>query len=132
VLGKNLPDSAEIVAAKLGMAVVMIHADMKVEASEITALKDMIEKELHPDAGLLNEITSQISAIPEEKFEMAYLGKILTDSLDENGRNELLADLFKIVRSDSVYDPYEDKFIRIIARYLFINHETFIEIKNRK
>jgi uncharacterized tellurite resistance protein B-like protein len=122
----------EIIAAKLGLALILIHADMVFDEREKKAFREFVKKECRVENSTLDELVTKILAIPEENFEMAYLGQVLTDSASDQERQDLLADLFKIARADEVYDAYEDKYIRLISQFLFINHETFIKIKNTK
>ncbi len=119
----------ETIAAVLGLAIVMVHADMEFHEKEREALIAFVEKECSVSKDEAIEITDEIIEIPDTNFEIAYLGRIITDSTDDERRREIMSELFTITRADQVYDVYEDKYLKIIGKYLFIDHKTFIELK---
>lgn len=61
---------------------------------------------------------------------MAYLSRIITDFTDETERLELLIELFKIARANQVYDDYENKYLKLIAQFLFISDVDFREVRH--
>ena len=63
-------------------------------------------------------------------FEIIYLCRILTDNLSEEERINVMKDLFKIARAYKIYDPYEAKYLKIIARSLFISDKIFLKLKS--
>ena len=67
--------------------------------------------------------------IPEVDLETAYFGTIIAESTDEERREEILISLFTIARADSVYDAYEDKYLKVISRHLLMDNSAFIAAK---
>ncbi|MFC1668958.1 TerB family tellurite resistance protein [Spirochaetota bacterium] len=128
-IGKNSLGEIEIAAAILGLAVVLIQADMEFHEKERESFLDLIEKECRVPRDLAEEIAEEILEISEVDLETAYLGTLLAESTDEERREDILMSLFSIARSDSVYDPYEDKYLKVISRHLLMDHNEFIAAK---
>jgi uncharacterized tellurite resistance protein B-like protein len=129
ILGGNINSDLEIASAKIGLALIVIHSDTNFDAKEKEALKQFIKVEFKLDDEKLNEVFSKLLQIPESYFEMAYLSRIITDATDETERLKLLIELFNIARANQVYDDYEDKYLRLIAQFLFISKGDFLTIK---
>ncbi len=128
---ENLPD-IEIIAAKLGLAIIMIHSDMEFHENEKKAFEDLVKEECNLNEDKAKEIASQLIEIPDNYFELSYLSRLITDSVNEEERKNVLLSLFKIARADQVYSTYEDKYLKIISNYLLIEHKDFISLKLMK
>jgi uncharacterized tellurite resistance protein B-like protein len=129
VLGESELINLEVSAAKIGLALIVIYSDSNFDDIEKSALKEFIKNECKIDNDLLNQVFSKLLQIPENYFEMAYLSRIITNSTEETERLALLIELFKIARANRIYDDYEDKYLRLIAQFLFISEGDFQAIK---
>jgi uncharacterized tellurite resistance protein B-like protein len=123
-----LPD-IELISAKLGLAIIMIHSDMEFHEKERKAFEDLVGRECGIAEDRAMDIASELLLIPDTHFEIAYLSRIITESTDKDERRDLLANLFGIARADRVYSPYEDKYLKIIGKYLLLSHNDFIGLK---
>ncbi|MBN1500292.1 MAG: TerB family tellurite resistance protein [Spirochaetes bacterium] len=122
----------EVIAAKLGLAIVLINADMDFHEKEKDAFIVLIEKLCGINREKAEDLAVRILEIPDGNFEISHLTRILAESLSVEGRKDFLAELFKIARADQVYDVYEDKYLRIINNSLLLSHNDFISVKLRK
>lgn len=129
LMGSDRLPELELIAAKLGLAIIMIHSDMEFHEKERSAFEDMVCRECTIPKERAGDVASELLNIPDTHFDIAYLSRIIADSTDEAERREILTDLFRIARADRVYSPYEDKYLKIIGSYLFISDKEFIGIK---
>ena len=129
VLQNEKEETLSTLSAKLGLALIVIYSDMNFDEKEKILFKEMVKIETKLDDTTLNELLLKIYKIPEDNFEITYLCRVLTDNLSEEDRILVLKDLFKIARADNIYDPYEDKYLRIIAGFLFISDTIFFKLK---
>jgi len=126
---KNFPENIEKISAKLGLALIVIHSDSHFDDKEKQIFKEMLMNECNIDNERLNTILAKILEIPEEYFELTRLSRIIIDSTDEEERIAFLKELFKIARANQVYDIYEDKYLKLIAKSIFISDKNFIKVK---
>ena len=129
IIGKDNPENIDITASILGLAVVLMNADMEFHEKEKESFINLIIKECNVSSGMANEIADEILEIPEVDLEISYMGTLIAESADEERRDEILSSLFEIARADSVYDPYEDKYLKIISRHFNMDHSEFIAAK---
>ena len=125
-------EKLSVISARLGLALIIIYSDMNFDEKEKILFKEMVKKESNLNDQSLDELLSKIYKIPEDNFEITYLCRILTDNLSEDERINVVKDLFKIARADNVYDPYEDKYLRMIAGFLFISDTIFFKLKRNE
>ena len=123
-------ENLSVISARLGLALIVIHSDMNFHEKEKILFKQMLKKECNLNDELINDLLTKIYKIPEEYFEIIYLCRILTDNLSEEERINVMKDLFKIARADKIYDPYEAKYLKIIAGSLFISDKIFLKLKS--
>jgi len=122
---KNL----DIIGAKLGLALLIIYSDLETRYKEKEQFKRLIEKYCTRSEDRIDRITFELMSIPENHLEMAYFGRFLVEVLDKEHRIEFLKELFQIARSDNEYSPYEDRDLRVISKYLLLDHDDFISAK---
>jgi uncharacterized tellurite resistance protein B-like protein len=118
-----------IIGAKLGLALMMIYSDLEVKSIEKDQFRLLFSKYLDFSSEMSAELSSRLLRLPEDHLEMAYLGEILVEKLNLEERKEFLKDLFIMARSDEVISPYEDRDLRVISKYLLLDHSDFIEAK---
>ena len=119
----------DIIGAKLGLALMMLYSDLEVKSIEKDQFRILFSKYLDFSDEMSAELSSRLLMLPEDHLEMAYLGEILVESLILKERKEFLKDLFIMARSDKVISPYEDRDLRVISKYLLLDHSDFIEAK---
>jgi uncharacterized tellurite resistance protein B-like protein len=126
---ENAGINIDIIGAKLGLALMMIYSDLEVKSIEKDQFRVLFSKYLDFSQEMTDELTSRLLRLPEDHLEMAYLGEILVENLTPGERKEFLRDLFIMARSDDVISPYEDRDLRVISKYLLLDHSDFIEAK---
>lgn len=119
----------EIIGAKLGLALLIIYSDLEAKKKEKQQFRHLVEKYCSRYSDRIERINYELISIPEEHLEMAYLGRFLVEVLNRENRKELLKDLFQIARVDKEYSPLEDRDLRVISKYLLLDHEDFIDAK---
>lgn len=129
IAGRGSIKDIEAVSAVLGLAIVLIHADMEFHDMEREAFAQLVKTECGIDDEKARAAAEELLKIPEYDFEIAYLGRIIAESADEERRREIMLSFFKIARADDVYDVHEDRYLKVIAQYLFIDHREFIALK---
>ena len=126
----NRPD-IEIVAAKLGFALKIVFADGIVAEEEKEIMKELIENYLPELKTSTPEILNAVLEINNFDLEMIYFAQAMNEKLEEVERQQFLLDLFRIARVDNEYASDEESVIRIICKYLLINHTNFIKLRNQ-
>lgn len=132
MIGENSLPYMEITAAKLGLAILMIHSDMEFHENEKKAFEDLVKKECNLKEEKAIEVASELLNISENYFEISYLARIINDSVGEEEKINILSFLFKIARADKVYNSYEDRYLKLISNYLLIPHNDFLALKLKK
>jgi len=121
--------AVDIIGAKLGLALIIIYSDLEARKKEKEQFKHLVKKYCSQYTDRIERITYELITIPENHLEMAYFGRFLVEVLDKDHRKEFLKDLFQIARIDNEYSPLEDRDLRVISKYLLLDHEDFIEAK---
>ena len=129
LLSREEEAEIDVKGAKLGLALMIIYSDSETKGDERDQFKSLIKKYLNVPDNKVASITFELMKLPEDHLEMAYLGRYLVDHLRLDDRKEFLKDLFLMARSDGEYNPLEDRDLRVISKYLFLEHEDFIEAK---
>ncbi len=119
----------EVISAKLGLAIAVIHTDMEFHEKEKEAFDQIVSELCSVDIQRAQELSKQMLAIPDTNFEIAHLTRILSETISREERKETLRMLFRIARADQVYDAYEDKYLRIINNSLLLEHKDFIALR---
>jgi uncharacterized tellurite resistance protein B-like protein len=122
-------NDVEVISAVLGLAVALINADMEYHEKERSAFIELIQKETGLGKKEAGDLAGEIGTIPDTYFELAYLGRIIADSAGRERRMEILSSLFDIAYADSTYSPEEDNYLRVISKYLLLEHRDFIALK---
>lgn len=122
-------NEVEITGAKLGLALLIIYSDLEAKKKEKEQFRLLVEKYCSRYTDRIERITFELISIPENHLEMAYLGRFLVEVLDKKQRKNLLKDLFQLARVDNAYSPLEDRDLRVLSKYLLLDHEDFIEAK---
>lgn len=124
-------DSAQIdtVSAKIGLVLVMMYSDMKLDVKERIAFAEFVKEETGIGDERIEPVIERMLAIPQSDLEIAYFSRIMCERLDEKERTRFLLRLFKIARSDGEYDFQEEKDLHLVAKYFFLDHNTFIALK---
>ena len=132
LIGEDYLPNMEITAAKLGLAILMIHSDMEFHENEKKAFEDLIKKECNLKDDKAKEVASELLNISDNYFEISYLARTINDSVQEEEKINILSSLFKIARADKVYSSYEDRYLKLISNYLLIPHNDFLALKLKK
>lgn len=119
----------EIVTAKIGLALVMIYSDMKLEEKEKAAFRSFVKSETRITDDKIDTLVQKLLSIPEDRLELAYFARTIRDALNEDERANFLFELFGIARSDDECDIHEENDLSVIANYFFIDHKKFIGMK---
>ena len=127
--GISNEQDARIIGAKLGIAILLIHTDLKIQNGERSSFQNLIRKEMNLNDGDAGELAERILQIPEENFELTRLGRILTESLGEKERQKFLEEMFRLARSDNNYELVEENYLRVISVSLMLSHRDFIQAK---
>lgn len=127
--GRKIEKNSNITGAKLGLALMLIYSDQETEKEEKKQFERLVSKYCCLSGEKSKKFSSYLLNLPEDHLEMAYLGEILVEDLNIEERKEFLKDLFFMARSDGVYNPFEDRDLRVISKYLLLDHEDFIMAK---
>ncbi|MBU44070.1 MAG: hypothetical protein CMN76_12680 [Spirochaetaceae bacterium] len=119
----------EIIGARLGLMLILIHSDNEVQNKELTAFVELASKQLgkHPED--TQELAHRLLTIPPEHFELAHLGRLMVENLSEESRFEWLVSLFRMAYADGLYHDEEDRQLRFISRFLLLSTRQFLEAR---
>ena len=121
----------EIIAAKVGFALKIVYADNVVTEEEIEALHELLKKYTGKTGADISAMARDLLNIENLDLEMLHFSSAMNEQLDEEGRQEFLFDLFRLAHADDEYALVEESDIRLISKYLLLNHQAFIEARNR-
>ncbi|MCB1327677.1 MAG: TerB family tellurite resistance protein [Spirochaetales bacterium] len=128
--------SLDIVAAKIGLVLLMIHSDQKVEQDERDFLVRRVQAELRLEGPDATRLADQLLEIPEERLELVHLGRTLAGGVSEDERRVFLGELFGLAASDSDFHMLEERDLRVLAEALQLTRTDFValrrEIMNRE
>ena len=122
-------DKIEVISATLGLAIAIIHTDMEFHEKEKEVFIEIVKELCYVDSNKAHELGDQMLQIPDTYFEIAHLARILTEKISREERKEIMKILFRVAMADSVYDAYEDKYLRIINNSLLLEHKDFISVR---
>jgi uncharacterized tellurite resistance protein B-like protein len=107
-------------AARIGMALLVLHSDDTVHDHELEAFRAFVAREagVAPDAA--GRLVPQLLEIPDELLELTYLARTIVDGTTRDGRRAFLEVLAGLAHADGVRVFEEARTLQLIARYLFV------------
>lgn len=112
---------AEVVGAKLGLALLVLHAHEKVGAAEHEAFAALVARQVRLADGEAGRFAERLLAIPSDLLELTYLARVLVDALDPAQRRAYVDDLAGMALADGSRSFDESRTIRLIAKYLYVS-----------
>jgi uncharacterized tellurite resistance protein B-like protein len=107
------------------------HADLQENALEL----DQVMQELSQSFGLSREeaerLRNDAADTADRTVSLYKLVETLNQSLDVEGKRELLARLWRVALADGVLDPHEEALIRKLSELLFVPHAVFVQERLR-
>lgn len=119
----------EIIGARLGLMLVLIHSDDEIQSKELKAFIELTAKQLGRSESESEDLARRLLGIPPSHFELSHLGRLLVENLTEEARQEWLISLFRMAHADGIYHEEEDRQMRLISRFLLLNTRQFLEAR---
>lgn len=124
-------DLVEKTAAKLGFILTIIHSDGKIDESERQKLHSVIKQYLPLDDSQAKVLLEDLLRFNDMNLEMYYFAEPLNRLADENEKKEFAAELFSIAHADDEFDDFEEQDIRLVYKYLMLDHSDFISARKQ-
>lgn len=119
----------EMMGARLGLMLVLIHSDERVAEREMESFIKLTAEQLGRTPQDCQELSRRLLSIPDSHFEIAHLARLLVENLSEQTRQDWLTALFRMAGSDGEYHEEEDRKMRLISRFLLLSTNQFVEAK---
>lgn len=119
----------EMIGARLGLMLILIHSDNEVQNKELKAFVELTAKQLGKSPEDSRDLAQRLLSIPTDHFELAHLGRLLVENLSEESRMEWLVALFRMAHADGIYHDEEDRQMRLISRFLLLSTRQFLEAR---
>ncbi len=119
----------QIIGARLGLMLILIHSDEEVAGKEFQAFVELTAKQLGKSESECEDLARRLMQIPPTHFELAHLGRLLVEDLPEESRLEWLISLFRMAHADGIYHEEEDRQMRLISRFLLLSTRQFLEAR---
>ncbi|MCB1166061.1 MAG: TerB family tellurite resistance protein [Leptospiraceae bacterium] len=119
----------DIIGAKLGLMLVLIHADDTVEGKELKEFARLVGEQLGKPAEEIETLAAQLTRIPAGHFEISHLSRLLVENLSEEQRINWMAALFRMAHADGIFHEEEDRHLRLISRFLLLSTPQFLEAR---
>ena len=135
ILGKNpegvgVADDGEAVAIATAVFLLEIaHADSQVHHLEETAVKNGLEAILGNSSREVEAILEKANKAREESFDLYQFAREINGYFENEGKNLILENIWRVVYADGILDKYEEALVRKIAKLMRLSHREMIQAK---
>ncbi|MCB1171309.1 MAG: TerB family tellurite resistance protein [Leptospiraceae bacterium] len=119
----------EMMGARLGLMLVLIHSDERVAEPEMQSFIKLTAEQLGRNPEECADLSRRLLTIPAGHFELAHLARLMVENLSEQTRLEWLSALFRMAAADGEYHEEEDRKMRLICRFLLLSTDQFVEAR---
>lgn len=128
---RQKPDSHQLAVAATALMVQVSRVDQHEDELELQAILDGAVKAQHfPKAEAEQILQDALSKADHATSLYEFTGQI-NDYLDQEHKQELLENIWRVAFADGRIDKYEEQLIRRIADLLHLNHREFMQARLR-
>lgn len=125
------PDAHDIAIAATALMVQLSQVDNDEDERELQAIIDCAVKVHDFSREEAKEILDQAMAQAQNATSLYEFTGQINEFLDQDGKQVLLENIWRIALADDRIDKYEEHLIRRIADLLHLNHREFMQARHR-
>ncbi|OFC69442.1 TerB family tellurite resistance protein [Alteromonas confluentis] len=128
----NQDDKPQQHTVKLATAALLseiIRADRQADPRELQAYKTLLNEQFSLSDDELSTLMEEGQSSAEEAVDLVQFTQVINQKYNNNEKQDILTDLWKVAYADENIAPIEEHIIRRIADLLYIPHSQFIKSK---
>ncbi len=128
----NQDDKPQQHTVKLATAALLseiIRADRQADPRELQAYKTLLNEQFSLPDDELSTLMEEGQSSAEEAVDLVQFTQVINQKCNNNEKQDILTDLWKVAYADENIAPIEEHIIRRIADLLHIPHSQFIKSK---
>ncbi|GHA83488.1 tellurite resistance TerB family protein [Modicisalibacter luteus] len=127
-------DAQRVLTLELATAALLcevVRADYQTGASEIDALRNMLQTRFALDRAAVDELMDLAAEEAEQAVDHFQFVRLVNEHYDYADKVELVELMWRLAYADDALDALEEHRIRKLADLLFVRHSDFIRTKLR-
>jgi len=125
------PGSHDLALAATALMVQLSRVDSHEDEQELETILRCAGSTLGVSPDEARELLEDARAQAEDAVSLYEFTGLLNDSLDQQGKLEILEDIWRVAYADGRIDKYEEHLIRRMADLLHLNHREYMQCRHR-
>ena len=124
----NEQHQEQLAAASLMVEVMVI--DRQISDEEVHAVKKILERQFDIQEDEIEQLLKLAKEEVSEATSLYQFTRLINDQFDQQKKNDLMSNLWRVAFADEVLDKHEEALIRRIADLIHVPHADFIKTKH--
>lgn len=125
------PGSHDLALAATALMVQLSRVDSHEDEEELETIVRCAGTTLGVSPDEARELLEDARAQAEDAVSLYEFTGLLNESLDQQGKLEILEDIWRVAYADGRIDKYEEHLIRRMAELLHLNHREYMQCRHR-
>lgn len=123
----NEQHQEQLAAASLMVEVMVI--DRQISDKEVHEVKKILERQFDIQEDEIEQLLKLAKEEVSEATSLYQFTRLINDQFDQQKKNDLMSNLWRVAFADEVLDKHEEALIRRIADLIHVPHTDFIKTK---
>ena len=123
----NEQHKEQLAAASLMDEVMVI--DRQISDKEVHEVKKILERQFDIQEDEIEQLLKLAKEEVSEATSLYQFTRLINDQFDQQKKNDLMGNLWRVAFADEVLDKHEEALIRRIADLIHVPHTDFIKTK---
>jgi len=123
----NEQHQEQLAAASLMVEVMVI--DRQISDEEVHTVKKILERQFDIQEDEIEQLLKLAKEEVSEATSLYQFTRLINDQFDQQKKNDLMGNLWRVAFADEVLDKHEEALIRRIADLIHVPHTDFIKTK---
>mgnify|MGYP006156370033 FL=1 len=124
----NEQHQEHLAAASLMVEVMVI--DRQISDEEVHTVKKILERQFDIQEDEIEQLLKLAKEEVSEATSLYQFTRLINDQFDQQKKNDLMSNLWRVAFADEVLDKHEEALIRRIADLIHVPHADFIKTKH--
>ncbi|MFT6300299.1 MAG: putative tellurite resistance protein B-like protein [Saprospiraceae bacterium] len=124
----NEQHQEHLAAASLMVEVMVI--DRQISDEEVHTVKKILERQFDIQEDEIEQLLKLAKEEVSEATSLYQFTRLINDQFDQQKKNDLMGNLWRVAFADEVLDKHEEALIRRIADLIHVPHADFIKTKH--
>ena len=124
----NEQHQEQLAAASLMVEVMVI--DRQISDKEVHEVKKILERQFDIQEDEIEQLLKLAKEEVSEATSLYQFTRLINDQFDQQKKNDLMSNLWRVAFADEVLDKHEEALIRRIADLIHVPHADFIKTKH--